>query len=107
MWKKVLIGCGGLLACVVIAFVALGVWLIQKNNAADSAGRAFCNSVQPGMDAAAVEALAQRDAAHPSVWRHETDFEVRYFGAFLHNATCRMTVVDGRIDTRALIFLDD
>ena len=105
--KKILVGCGALLASVVVAFVAIGVWIVRTNAAADDAGRAFCNRVQPGMEASAVEALAARDPARPRPWRSGDDFEVAYFGAFLHNATCRMTVVDDKVATRALVFLDD
>ena len=107
MIKKILIGCGGLLALVVVAFVALLVWAAMKTARADDHGRAFCATVKPGTPIGSVQAAAERHPDKPHFGTFGDDREVSFHGAFLHSATCRMTIVDGKVATTQFIILDD
>ena len=97
--RKILIGCGVLLALAFAAFVALMVYIGRTNSRAHDNAEAFCAGVSPGASLASVQEAAHRHPARPIVNAFEDQHEVRFGGVLLFSAVCRMTVVDDKVAT--------
>jgi predicted lipid-binding transport protein (Tim44 family) len=109
--KKWLTGCA-IVAVVVgllgfLGLVGLAFWSQARSDAADAAGKAFCAQVQPGDAVATVTARAEADPARPNVTPWQDQLVVTYVGGWMHAATCRIEVADGKVTQAELQIAND
>lgn len=105
--KILLIGCGSVIALVLLFFIGIGVYMAYGSHKADEAAKAFCATVHVGDEFDAVAAAAAK-SAYPNRMMSPEDGQ-RWFsfqGGMFHAAMCKLTIQDGKV-TSAKFSVDD